>query len=110
MAQKLCDRVAIISKGELITNKPMEALLGLFNQDHYEIKVKGILKENLIKIFKGFKITKNGNKSVIMGPILTQEVLFDHLKNLYNNDLQLISVTPVEPDLEEVFMKLTKEN
>ena len=39
MAQELCDRVAIISKGQIIADHPVEELLDIFGQEHYQIRV-----------------------------------------------------------------------
>ena len=41
MAQALCDRIAIISKGQVIADQPTKKLLGLFREEYYQIKVDG---------------------------------------------------------------------
>ncbi|GAC1680874.1 MAG: hypothetical protein PVS3B1_21830 [Ktedonobacteraceae bacterium] len=39
MVQDVCDRVAILRQGRLVADRPVDELLALFRQEHYEIKV-----------------------------------------------------------------------
>jgi ABC-2 type transport system ATP-binding protein len=110
MAQELCDRVAIIHKGNLLTNMPTEELLNLSRSEYYEIKVKGHMngqtsdfEQNAITVLE-----ENGN-TILTGAINSQDELFAVLDKLRSQGYPLVSVKPIEPNLEEVFMNFIDE-
>lgn len=110
LAQQLCDQVAIINQGRLLTNSPTVELLGLFRQEYYEIKVKGRLdgQSNLLAPHFGIQ-QENGDVTVLAGALHTQAELYEILDQIRTAKLTLISVTPVEPNLEEIFIKYMEQ-
>ncbi len=109
MAQKLCDQVAIIRKGQLVANYPVEELLGLFRQEHYEIRVQGYLESP--SWADGMNINHEGEQTVFTTSITNQDELYHLIDHIRTTKLPLVSVRHVEPDLEEVFVELIeKEN
>lgn len=105
MAQVVCDRVAIINKGQLITNQPIGELLSLFRKSFYEIKVRGHLNGNIPQLTAESTLREEDNNTILSAEITNSSELFGLIDEVRNSGLQLISVTPSEPDLEEVFMK-----
>ncbi len=106
MAQELCDRVAIIRKGRLLTDQPLNELLHFFSQEHYQIRIKGDLDCYQIPVFAGLTIANENGDTTLSGAITDQAALHAHLSTIQNLNLPLLSVTRVEPNLEEVFMQL----
>jgi ABC-2 type transport system ATP-binding protein len=106
MAQELCDRVAIIRKGRLLTDQPLNELLHFFRQEHYQIRIKGDLDCYQIPVFAGLTIANENGDTTLSGAITDQAALHAHLSTIQNLNLPLLSVTRVEPNLEEVFMQL----
>ena len=105
MAQALCDRVAIINKGQIIADKPVRELLDIFRQEYYQIKVRGHWDGQTTALPSALKITEENGNTLFSGPILTQADLYQHLQALREVGLSLVSVNQVEPDLEEIFIR-----
>jgi ABC-2 type transport system ATP-binding protein len=106
MAQELCDRIAIMRKGQLVTDQPLQELLHLFSQEHYQIRVQGELQSLDMAAFSGLTLSSESGESVLTGAIADQATLHDYLTKLQDLSLPLLSVTRVEPDLEEIFVQL----
>jgi ABC-2 type transport system ATP-binding protein len=108
MAQSLCDRVAIIRKGQLLADQPLKELLHLFRQEHYEIKVKGHLSDRASGWFEGLHVCAENGDTILSGRIEDQEVLHGHLTRVRDLSLPLLSISRVEPNLEDVFTRLVE--
>jgi ABC-2 type transport system ATP-binding protein len=106
MAQELCDRVAIISKGRLIADQPVEDLLDLFSEDYYQIRVQGSMPPDLVVRFPEMTAREDNGDTVLSGPVADQDTLFSLLGRVRDLHLTLISAARTEPDLEEVFVRL----
>ncbi len=105
MAQELCDRVAIINKGQLLTNLPTSELLDLARTEFYEIKVNGQLNGSREAFEqRSLAIQDEEGQTVLTGAI-AQDDLYTVLDNLREEGHALVSVKPIEPNLEDVFMK-----
>ena len=105
MAQELCDRVAIINKGQLLTNLPTTELLDLARTEFYEIKVNGQLNGSREAFEqRSLAIQDEEGQTVLTGAI-AQDDLYAVLDNLRAEGHALVSVKPIEPNLEDVFMK-----
>jgi ABC-2 type transport system ATP-binding protein len=109
LAQELCDRVAIMRQGRLLTDLPVQELLALFRQDLYEIRLGSPLDASASPWLKGFSVTSADGRSSLRGPIPDQDRLYDLLARVRAQHLPLIAVEPVEPDLEDVFVQMLKE-
>jgi len=106
MAQELCDRVAIISKGRIIANEPVEELLDLFSEEYYQIRVKGHLPTDTTSYFDGLTIEEENGNTILSGPIADQDVLHQILGRLHDLGLPLLSASRAERNLEEVFVRM----
>jgi len=109
LAQELCDRVAIIDQGRLLTDLPVRELLARFRQETYEIRLGSPLDLGAAPWLDGFSVTSEDGGSRIRGPISDQNRLYDLLTQLRTQHLPLIAVEPVEPNLEDVFVQILKE-
>jgi len=106
MAQDVCDRIAIMSKGQTVTDRPTAELLDLFREEHYQLWVAGTLSPEAISVLEGMAIEKSEGGTLISGAIASQGQLYDLIARLRSFDLDLLSVNPVEPNLEEIFVHL----
>lgn len=106
MAQALCDRVAIIQKGQLLTDQPLTELLHLFRQEYYQIKVKGHLDSHESSWFDGLNICAENGHTILSGAIANQDILHGHLAKVRDLSLPLLSVSRMEPNLEDVFTQM----
>jgi ABC-2 type transport system ATP-binding protein len=110
MAQELCDRVAIMRKGRLVTDQPLQDLLHLFSQEHYQIRVRGELSDRQLTLFPDMTVHFEQGESILTGPITDQPTLHASLARLQDLALPLLSVSRVEPDLEEIFVQLLTDS
>jgi ABC-2 type transport system ATP-binding protein len=110
IAQELCDRVAIMRKGRLVADQPLHELLHLFCQEHYQIRIKGDLDTRQAALFSGLALSSENGESVLAGAITDQAALHSYLNQLHDLSLPLLSVTRVEPDLEEIFVQLLSDS
>src|SRR5690242_14307138 len=69
MAQELCEQVAIMRKGCLLANSPLNELLHLFRTEHYQIRVKGHLTASQGKQFDTMEIAGENGESIISGTV-----------------------------------------
>ncbi len=105
IAQSLCDRVAIISKGKLVTDQPIDEMLDLFRTTYYEIKLRGRLNGHADALPAALTVQTEGETSVLSGSIVDEAQLYAVIDGLRDLNLSLISVMPVEPNLEQIFIK-----
>ena len=106
MAQALCDRIAIIRKGQVITDQPTEKLLGQFRDEYYQIKVEG--RDHALPIFERMTVEEKEDHTLLTGPIDNQASLYDLLDRLRAQNVTLLAVNQTEPNLEEVFVRLVE--
>lgn len=104
MAEELCDRVAIMRQGRLLTNRPLTELLHLFRQEHYQIRIKGDIPD--MHWFEGLTISTEEDETTLTGTIADQNLLNTYLNTIHSHNLPLLSVTRVQPNLEEIFVQL----
>ncbi len=106
LAQELGDRIAIIDQGRLLTDLPVRELLDRFRQETYEIRLGSPLAPSAAPWLDGFSITSEDGKTRIRGPIPDQARLYDLLTQIRAQNLPLLAVEPVEPNLEDVFVQI----
>lgn len=106
-AEELCDRIAIINHGELITNKPTRELVDMAQEKLVEVMVdrdvsavpaSPLFQKVELKGERTLSITyskKNANAGQVLGAV--QAAGFG-----------IVDVSTREPDLEDVFLNLTR--
>lgn len=109
MVQEVCDHVAILRQGRLVADKPMEELLALFRQEHYEIRIGKYIDDPATNGFAGLTITTWEEGTLLSGSVSDQASLHQVLTKIYALGLPLVSVNRIEPDLEEVFVRLISQ-
>lgn len=109
MAEELCDQVAIIRKGRLLTNQPLEDLLA-FHKDSYQLRVKGHVDTRLIDLPENISCAYEQGETLLAGAIEDPMTLYTLLSQLRALNLPLLAVDQVEPNLEEVFITMITED
>ena len=106
-AQQMCDRIAIIDKGNLVALDTTENLLKRIKTKKINLKVKNIsLNENLLMKDINFKI-KSKNSIVITYE--KNSLDFGEIVNYLNqNNIEIEDISTEDGDLEDVFVQLTK--
>ena len=106
MAESLCDRVAIMSRGRLLTHRPTGELLDLFRREFYQLRLRGQIAAEKIEAFPGFAACQENGHTVLSGEVGGELSVFELVERVRRAGLDLISVSPAEPNLEEVFLEL----
>lgn len=84
-------------------------MLARFRQNLYEIRLGGSVTPDASHLFDGFSLTSDEGGSRIRGPIPDQARLYDLLAACRAHGLPLLAVEPVEPDLEDIFVQILRE-
>jgi ABC-2 type transport system ATP-binding protein len=108
IAEQVCERIVIMSKGKLIADSPTQELLKVVHEEHYQITVAGKVTNPIV--LPGMQIIEKEDHTIFSGAILDQQELYEKLSILRNLELSLVSVTRTKNNLEDVFMQLTKKD
>ena len=106
MAENLCDRVAIMSHGRLLAHRPTGELLDLFRREFYQVRLRGVVDVEKSGAFPGFAASQENGHTVLSGEVGDDMSVFDLVERARMAGMDLISVSPGEPNLEEIFVEL----
>ena len=106
-AQEMCDRIAIINKGNLVALDTTEKLLERIKTKKINLKVKKIqLNKNLMMKDINFKIISENS---ILVTYEKNSLDFGEIINYLNeNNIKIEDISTEDGDLEDVFVQLTK--
>ena len=106
-AQEMCDRIAIIDKGNLVALDTTEKLLARIKTKNINFKVKNV-NLDLPLLMKGIKF-KIISKNQITATYEKNSLNFGEIINYFNqNNLKIEDISTDDGDLEDVFVQLTK--
>jgi ABC-2 type transport system ATP-binding protein len=108
MAEQLCDRVAVIRDGRIITDLPTSDLLDRYVEDRFEIRVAGSAQAAVGLPVHATVESADGQTSIHL-PTADQDALHAVLAGLHARAVPVLAVNPVRPSLEEVFVALLQE-
>jgi ABC-2 type transport system ATP-binding protein len=106
-AEQLCDRIAIINHGKLITNKPTKELVGMAREKAVVLTLdRDIVEAPRHDAFE--KAEMLGDRTVEITYNKDRMNAGEVLSVVQGLGLGIIDVITKEPDLEDVFLSLTK--
>jgi ABC-2 type transport system ATP-binding protein len=106
-AQEMCDRIAIIDKGNLVALDTTEKLLERIKFKKISFKVKNV-DLNLPLNVKGIKF-EIVSKNQISAIYEKNSLNFEEIINYFNqNNIKIEDISTDDGDLEDVFVQLTK--
>ena len=106
-AQEMCDRIAIINKGNLVALDTTKKLLERIKTKKINLKVKNIeLNKNLIMKDINFKI--NSENSILVTYEKNSLDFGEIINYLNENNIKIEDISTEDGDLEDVFVQLTK--
>lgn len=107
-AEALCDQIAIVNKGRIITAKSKADLMASAGKKHLHLTLTSAPPATLPKALQKLgAIWQDGRLSISYDPAETTALVLLAEVEKANFDVQEIST--VEPDLEEVFLSLTQK-
>ena len=106
-AQEMCDRIAIINKGNLVALDTTEKLLERIKTKKINFKVKNIeLNKNLMMKDINFKI--NSENSILVTYEKNSLDFGEIINYLNENNIKIEDISTEDGDLEDDFVQLTK--
>jgi ABC-2 type transport system ATP-binding protein len=106
-AEEMCDRIAILNKGNLVALDSPKALLDQIKYKKVQLKLDGQLNGFKDKN-EGIKIEKITNDTINVSYEKKRYTFNDILKILIEKNLKILDISADDGDLEEVFVELTK--
>ena len=100
----MCDRIAIINKGNLVALDTTEKLLERIESKKIKFKVKNINNFNKIKM-DGVKFSKSDSEIVAIYD--KKKFRFDEIINAVKENAEIIDISTDDGDLEDIFVELT---
>ena len=106
-AQEMCDRIAIIDKGNLVALDTTQKLLERIQTKKINFRVKDVdLNKSLSMKNIQFKIN---TKNYISATYEKNSLDFEEIVNYFNqNEIKIEDISTEDGDLEDVFVQLTK--
>ncbi|MBT6083785.1 MAG: ABC transporter ATP-binding protein, partial [Nitrosopumilus sp.] len=112
-AEYLCDEIAIIDKGKILTVDSPDALKNRFGKEK-TIKIHLLKKQSnissLLVDIPDYKIDFDTGTTIIIHSEQSELVLLRVLKILNENNIDIEDLSAVPTNLEEIFLKMMKEN
>ena len=102
-AQEMCDRIAIINKGNLVAFDTTKKLLERIESKKIKFKVKDLNKFEKIKL-DGVKFSKY--ESYIVATYDKNKFRFDEIIDVVKN-VEILDISTDEGDLEDIFLRVT---
>ena len=105
-AQEMCDRIAIINKGNLVALDTTQKLLDRIQTKKINFKVKNIDKNMILKM-QGIQFKIDSDRSILV-TYEKNSLNFEEIINyLTQNNIKILDIVTEDGDLEDVFVKLT---
>ena len=112
-AEYLCDEIAIIDKGKILTVDTPEALKKRFGKEK-TIKIHLLEKQNEITTFLSdiidCKIDFDNGTNIVIRSEQSELVLLQVLRILNDNQIEIEDLSAVPTNLEEIFLKMVSDN
>jgi len=105
-AQEMCNRIAIIDKGNLVALDTTQKLLDRIQTKKINFKVKNIDKNKILKM-EGIQFKVDSDESISI-TYEKNSLNFGEIINYLNqNDIKILDIITEDGDLEDVFVQLT---
>ena len=112
-AEYLCDEIAIIDKGKILTVDSPDALKNRFGKEK-TIKIHLLKKQSnidsLLVDIPDYEINFDTGTTIIIHSEQSELILLRVLKILNENNIDIEDLSAVPTNLEEIFLKMMREN
>ncbi|MFB6103852.1 MAG: ABC transporter ATP-binding protein [Halobacteriaceae archaeon] len=111
VVEEVCDRVVILSDGQVIADDAVEDLVRVFETQAYRVAVEGrvpqAVRDRLGRRFDATNFDEVGDRTRFEVTLADGDALYDVLDVVRSADLPLVDVDGLDPDLETVFLEVT---
>jgi ABC-2 type transport system ATP-binding protein len=108
--EAVCDRVVVLNDGRIIADDQVDGLIDLFETQEYHVTVgESLTAELRQRLERSFDATCRDTGAGLTIEVTAEdgEVVYELLELLRTAGATLLDIDSVEPDLEEVFLRLT---
>ncbi len=105
-AEEMCNRIAIINKGNLVAFDTTEKLLGRIESKKIKFKVKNLSQFEKIKL-NGVKFSKTDSE--ITATYDKNKFKFDQIIDAVKNNAEILDISTDEGNLEDIFLQVTNK-
>ena len=106
-AENLCKRVAMVNRGKLVALDDTKKLIRKNSSKNLNIKIDSKDEQKVLKILKNFKVfIENEILTITLDKL---DELNDIIVLLKKNKIKFFDIQTTEPDLEKVFLQMTKK-
>lgn len=109
-AEELCDEIAIIDNGEVISKGSTKDLLRTLDSKQLEITTKNEIKKIPAALSKKLDINLIDSNHLTINYKSRETSVGDILSILHENKIEITDILTRQPDLEDVFKYLVKHN
>ena len=106
-AEEMCNRIAIINKGNLIKLDSTENLLDSIKTKKIIFKVKNVKPINN-ELLNGIKFSNNSKNEIVVSYERKKHKIDEIINKVKNEGIEIYDISTDEGDLEDVFVDLTK--
>ena len=107
-AQEMCDRIAIIDKGNLVALDTTQRLLDRIQTKKINFKVQNIDKNKILKM-EGIEFKIVSNDSILVTYEKNSLYFGEIINYLSKNNVKILDIVTEDGDLEDVFVQLTNK-
>ncbi|MFZ8988273.1 MAG: ABC transporter ATP-binding protein [Methylophilaceae bacterium] len=106
-AENLCKRVAMVNRGKLVALDDTKKLIRKNSSKNLNIKIDSKDEQKVLKILKNFQVfIENEILTITLDKL---DELNDIIVLLKKNKIKFFDIQTTEPDLEKVFLQMTKK-
>ena len=105
-AQEMCDRIAIINKGNLVALDTTKKLLERIESKKIKFKVRNLNNFEKIKI-NNVKFSKSDTQ--IIASYDKNNIKFDEIIDIVKKNAEILDISTDEGDLEDIFLQVTNK-
>jgi ABC-2 type transport system ATP-binding protein len=106
-AQEMCDRIAILNKGNLVAFDTTKNLLNRIKTKKIVFKVNKLIDFSKKKI-SNLSFSSNSNNEIIISYERNKHKIEDVIDIIKNEGVEIIDISTDDGNLEDVFIQLTK--
>jgi ABC-2 type transport system ATP-binding protein len=111
--EAVCDRAIVMNEGQVVADDSVENLLSLFRSQTYRVTVEGSLpgraRDRLRARFDADEFDRRGGRERFVVSVTADE-FYDLTDVLRDAGATVDSFDALDPDLEEVFLRLTDDD
>ncbi len=113
VVEDVCSRVIIINKGKIVADEKIDRVKEFFKVNAYRFEVEGDInnkiKRDIKNKFLGVKFFDKETKTDIVIEMRDSMKIYEVLEILKCRNIKLLGIQNVEPDFEEIYLKLVKD-